>query len=264
MMEEHKSDLVNSPEQQTDELNCPSHHRKRWAIDKTVFDWHRRLPLHDRPSLRWALAVVLALIIIAVMIIGIVFSAEYYTAYYASGAWAWSRERVNSTQGSLSRMEALTKASQLLQATSDDANQMVQNGTLDETVNMSYRPGILHTAPCDPRWSCRHYDQPVGVVLSAIELTYSSTFLFSDLFICATDDKIIGHLLRARSVMPANRLRPEQFRNLLLQQFDLPGRRPPQPFGNMRSTSHAVQFGRRRRMLPLWYRLRHGWVSDPE
>lgn len=78
---------------QGDRLNCPSHNRKRWGLDSSLLDWHRRLPLHDRPNLRWALVIVLAVVIIAIMIVGIVFTAEYYTAYYASGAFLLSKER---------------------------------------------------------------------------------------------------------------------------------------------------------------------------
>jgi hypothetical protein len=81
---------------------CASHNRKRWPTDKTLFDWHRWCPdsfAETSPRLRWAALIALVLVVVAVMIVGIVFTAEYYATYYASGAWLLSKGKSDSTGG---------------------------------------------------------------------------------------------------------------------------------------------------------------------
>jgi hypothetical protein len=72
---------------------CASHTRKRWNVDKTIFDWHRWCPFEERPWLRWVIPIGLAAVVIAAMIIGIVVTTEYYTTYYASGVWLLGKEK---------------------------------------------------------------------------------------------------------------------------------------------------------------------------
>lgn len=69
-------------------------------------------------------------------------------------------------------------------------------------------------------------------------------------------------MLRARSVLLVNGFRPEQLWRVLLQQLDVPGGWPPRALGGVRATSHAMQSGRRRRMLSVRYHLYNGWVFD--
>lgn len=160
-MEENKTNQSGPSNQQTDELNCPSHNQKRWGIDKTIFSWHRWLPLHDRPNLRWALAVVLALVIIAIMITGIVFTAEYYTAYYASGAWIWDHAKANSTQGRVATAETMVPIGATQTSKPDISLAAMRNEKSNRHASLHYIPGILQTAPCDPRWGCAQFGQPV-------------------------------------------------------------------------------------------------------
>ncbi|ETS79111.1 hypothetical protein PFICI_08964 [Pestalotiopsis fici W106-1] len=151
--------------QQVDELNCPSHSRKRWTIDRTSSSWHDWLPLHDRPHLRWALAIILAIAIIAIMIVGIVYTIEYYAMYYATGHGGWlyraAADRNNNST---------TDSSQAIPGTMtvEESYPDVVWHTMDKEeeedaywiTDQRYRPMILQMAPCIQKYSCAQYDKP--------------------------------------------------------------------------------------------------------
>ncbi|KAH6656859.1 hypothetical protein BKA67DRAFT_172107 [Truncatella angustata] len=148
---------------QPDRLKCPSHERKKWTIDKIYFDWHRWVPLRDHPNLRWALAIVSAVIIVAIMIVGIVFTAEYYSWYYASGAWVWAHAKTNITQTVVSSTNIVDKIETLPARASAQTTERLA-GKDDKYDNKArYIAGIRQTTLCDPRWSCARFDQPERV-----------------------------------------------------------------------------------------------------
>ncbi|KAK9424617.1 hypothetical protein SUNI508_03493 [Seiridium unicorne] len=177
-MEDNRPDRHPSPsyQQPDDGLNCPSHNRRRWAIDRTLFDWHRWVPLHDRPVLRWALAVVLVIVVLAVMIVGIVYTAEYYTAYYASGAWILNHEKSNHTQGVLS-----VDVVQEIPVTLETGDTLGAVGGEIAAGSLNYIPEIDRVTPCDPRWSCGEQGQPVSLFdTCSFPLNYQTTKLLTN------------------------------------------------------------------------------------
>ncbi|KAI1102324.1 hypothetical protein F4804DRAFT_334422 [Jackrogersella minutella] len=50
-------------------------------------DHRRNCPFQDRPKLRWAFLVSLAVLVVAVLIVGVVFTVYYDALYYSSGAF---------------------------------------------------------------------------------------------------------------------------------------------------------------------------------
>ncbi|KAK6063181.1 hypothetical protein SCUP234_13426 [Seiridium cupressi] len=188
-MEDNRPDRQpsRSYQQPDDGLNCPSHNRRRWAIDRTLFDWHRWVPLHDRPVLRWALAVALVIVVLAVMVVGIVYTAEYYTAYYASGAWILNHEKSNHTQGVLS-----VDVVQEIPVTHETGDTLGAVGDEIAAGGLNYIPEIDQITPCDPRWSCGEKGQPVSLFDTYTSLSNSGIYCCNN-STCPLD----GHLDRA-------------------------------------------------------------------
>jgi hypothetical protein len=147
---------------QRDGLACPSHERKRWGIDKSLLNWHRWLPLHDRPNLRWALAIILALVVLAVMIVGIVFTAEYYTAYYASGAFLLGKERTD-TAGRCQQLSQAASAVVVLGTSQGVVGEAaVPSGEVMTGWDFACPSSSLEAPPCAGRDGCKSTSSAVG------------------------------------------------------------------------------------------------------
>ncbi|KAI0832981.1 hypothetical protein F5Y06DRAFT_307415 [Hypoxylon sp. FL0890] len=125
---------------------------------------HRRgCPFQDRPKLRWAFLIGLAVLVVAVLIVGVVFTVYYDALYYSSGAFLLKHK---------------AKVVQYEAETGDVQPRMLS--------------GSLNGGACpEDQDSCQAYDRP-NICCPMGMICHSSPFSPSDICCCAKDSPCLA------------------------------------------------------------------------
>ncbi|KAI1846552.1 hypothetical protein JX266_007449 [Neoarthrinium moseri] len=109
------------------------------------------------------------------MIIGIVFTAEYYATYYASGAWIFTKERNDTAQLQSHGGKQAAMESPMPKITGEGGDEAFTKSLWVSEVN-----GFYKAAACDNVTSCAAYDQPPGLACFASRSSSSGIYCFAN------------------------------------------------------------------------------------